>query len=244
MKIAVCDDDLIFLRKIKEELEQYYRSLDVLIEVFSSGDALIDAVDTDPYGFFCIFLDIEMPGTDGMTAARKLKEINRKLPVLFLTSHLELAVEGYELNAFRFLTKPVEQDRLYRALAALEAEDKEQKRISVPYEGHELFLPVTDLLYIKCENIYLSLVTENRAYLIRKKLKDLLPFLPPSMFCQIHRSYVVNLHKIISYSGNNLVMENHSVVPVSRNRRESLKEALIRSMAGKASWKTREEERL
>ncbi len=77
--------------------------------------------------------------------------------------------------------------------------------------------------------------------LIRKKLKDLLPLLPPSMFCQIHRSYVVNLHRVFSYSGKDLVMEDQTVLPVSRNRRESLKGALIRSMAGKASWEIQED---
>lgn len=236
MKIAVCDDDLIFQRKIKEELDQYYQSLDVLVEIFSSGEDLLRAAAADPYGFFCVFLDIEMPGIDGMETARRLGELNRNLPVLFLTSHRDLAVEGYELNAFRFLTKPLEHERLCRSLAALEAKGREQARISVTKDGRDLFLPVEDLLYIKSENIYLSLVTPDHTYLIRKKLKDLLPQLPPAMFCQIHRSYVVNLHKVFSYSGKDLVMEDQTVLPVSRNRRETLKEALLRSMAGKAAW--------
>ena len=241
MKIAVCDDDLIFQRQIKEELDQYYQSLDVLIEAFSSGETLLEAVCADPYGFFCVFMDIEMPGIDGMETTRRLRKLNRNLPVIFLTSHWDLAIEGYELNAFRFLTKPVEHDRLCLTLAALEAERRRQVRISITKDGRELFLPVEDLLYIKSENIYLSLITQDHTYLIRKKLKDLLPLLPPSMFCQIHRSYVVNLHRVFSYSGKDLVMEDQTVLPVSRNRRESLKEALIRSMAGKASWEIQED---
>ena len=216
MKIAVCDDDLIFQRKIKEELDQYYQSLDVLVEIFSSGEDLLRAAAADPYGFFCVFLDIEMPGIDGMETARRL-------------------------NAFRFLTKPLEHERLCRSLAALEAKGREQARISVTKDGRDLFLPVEDLLYIKSENIYLSLVTPDHTYLIRKKLKDLLPQLPPAMFCQIHRSYVVNLHKVFSYSGKDLVMEDQTVLPVSRNRRETLKEALLRSMAGKAAWEIQED---
>ena len=210
MKIAVCDDDLIFQRKIKEELDQYYQSLDVLVEIFSSGEDLLRAAAADPYGFFCVFLDIEMPGIDGMETARRL-------------------------------TKPLEHERLCRSLAALEAKGREQARISVTKDGRDLFLPVEDLLYIKSENIYLSLVTPDHTYLIRKKLKDLLPQLPPAMFCQIHRSYVVNLHKVFSYSGKDLVMEDQTVLPVSRNRRETLKEALLRSMAGKAAWEIQED---
>ena len=72
MKIAVCDDDLIFQRQIKEELDQYYQSLDVLIEAFSLGETLLEAVCADPYGFFCVFMDIEMPGIDGMETTRRL----------------------------------------------------------------------------------------------------------------------------------------------------------------------------
>lgn len=241
MKIAVCDDDLIFQRQIKEELDRYYRSLDVLIEVFSSGEALLEAVCADPYGFFCVFMDIEMPGIDGMETTRRLRLLNRNLPVIFLTSHRDLAMDGYELNAFRFLAKPVEQDRLYRALTDLEAETQDQKRILVTKDGRELFLPIGDILYIKSENIYLSLVTAKESHLIRKKLKEILPLLPSSMFCQIHRSYVVNLQKIISYTGKAVTMEDQAVLPVSRNRREALKEAIIHSMAGRAAWKTKEE---
>ena len=149
MKIAVCDDDLIFQRKIKEELDQYYQSLDVLVEIFSSGEDLLRAAAADPYGFFCVFLDIEMPGIDGMETARRLGELNRNLPVLFLTSHRDLAVEGYELNAFRFLTKPLEHERLCRSLAALEAKGREQARISVTKDGRDLFLPVRQFQYKK-----------------------------------------------------------------------------------------------
>ena len=237
MKIAVCDDDLIFQRQIKEELDQYYQSLDVLIEVFSSGESLLEAVCADPYGFFCVFMDIEMPGIDGMETTRRLRKLNRNLPVIFLTSHRDLAIDGYELNAFRFLAKPVEQDRLYRALTDLEAETQDQKRILVTKDGRELFLPIGDILYIKSENIYLSFITANESHLIRKKLKEILPLLPSSMFCQIHRSYVVNLQKIISYTGKAVTMEDQAVLPVSRNRREALKEAIIHSMAGRAAWK-------
>lgn len=241
MKIAVCDDDLIFQRQIKEELDQYYQSLDVLIEAFSSGETLLEAVCADPYGFFCVFMDIEMPGIDGMETTRRLRKLNRNLPVIFLTSHRDLAMDGYELNAFRFLAKPVEQDRLYRALTDLEAETQDQKRILVTKDGRELFLPIGDILYIKSENIYLSFITANESHLIRKKLKEILPLLPSSMFCQIHRSYVVNLQKIISYTGKAVTMEDQAVLPVSRNRREALKEAIIHSMAGRAAWKTKEE---
>lgn len=157
--------------------------------------------------------------------------------MIFLTSHRDLAIDGYELNAFRFLAKPVEQDRLYRALTDLEAETQDQKRILVTKDGRELFLPIGDILYIKSENIYLSFITANESHLIRKKLKEILPLLPSSMFCQIHRSYVVNLQKIISYTGKAVTMEDQAVLPVSRNRREALKEAIIHSMAGRAAWK-------
>ena len=128
-------------------------------------------------------------------------------------------MDGYELNAFRFLAKPVEQDRLYRALTDLEAETQDQKRILVTKDGRELFLPIGDILYIKSENIYLSLVTANESHLIRKKLKEILPLLPSSMFCQIHRSYVVNLQKIISYTGKAVLSTVWPEEPPGKPRR-------------------------
>lgn len=92
MRIAVCDDESVFVSQIKENIEAYYNNWEALIDTFFSGEELLRATLTKKYDL--IFLDIEMNGKDGLTVVRELHEIYPKLPIIFLTSHTELAMEG------------------------------------------------------------------------------------------------------------------------------------------------------
>ena len=120
MRIAVCDDEKVFGESLKGYLESYYRSLDVLIEVFYSGQALLQRCRGGRLPFDLIFLDIEMEPTDGICTARCLREEGQDVLIVFLTSHFEFAAEGYEVNAFRFLTKPVNREKLAAVLSDAE----------------------------------------------------------------------------------------------------------------------------
>lgn len=221
MKIAVCDDEPIFLEMIRKELEQYYKSLDVMIETFHSGEDLLRVIKRNPQIYRCIFLDIEMPGLSGLDTAEKVKEMGLSIPVILLTSHTEYAMQGYEVGAFRFLGKPVEQEKLHQALESVEKMEAEGRRLSVRVDGKDLFIPVEEILYLKSENVYLSIQTEKERYLIRGKIKDQLFQLPEEQFFQIHRSWIINLRKVYSYDGKKVFLTKGTQIPVGRNRRES-----------------------
>ena len=75
----------------------------------SDGKELEEAVKKEPFSYTCIFLDVEMPGMNGFETAKALRDAGCQAPVILLTSHREYAPEGYEVGAFRFLTKPLEK---------------------------------------------------------------------------------------------------------------------------------------
>lgn len=155
MRIGICDDQPVCCERLKSQLEQYYRSLDVKMDAFGTGEQLIRAVEKDPYAYFCIFLDIEMPGKDGMETAEAVHGINGKLPVIFLTSHTEYAVRGYEVQAFRFLEKPVTDEALHRTLEAVRKTQEEGWKLRIRQDGKDRFLPVTEILYLKLSLIHI-----------------------------------------------------------------------------------------
>lgn len=231
MKIAVCDDESIFREQLKTELEQYYRSLDVLVECYSSGEELLANYEKKHHDI--VFLDIEMTGMNGLQVARQLHTSNRDLPIVLVTTHTELAMEGYEVQAFRFLSKPVNRDKLIAALQALESMLLEDERISIVNDGVRMFLPCKSICYIKSENVYLQVVTTKESYLIRQKLKEQMKELPPNMFVQVHRSYVVNLRYVVSFDGTNITLEGGTKIPVSKGNRESFKAGMMRYMREK-----------
>ena len=110
MKIAICDDELEYLNLAKKQIEEAYKSLDIMVYLFRDGRKLLDSVRKTKYDL--IILDIEMPSLDGLSVARKLRELGEQTALVFLTSHVEYALKGYEVNALRYLTKPVKKEQL------------------------------------------------------------------------------------------------------------------------------------
>lgn len=235
MKIIICDDEMHIRDDLKQRLKDYYSSLDVLILSVSSGEELLKMADREPEGIFCVFLDIEMQGMDGLETARQLRKKYPGIPVLLLTSHTELAMEGYEVQAFRFLAKPLRQEKLVEALRAVErtAGKQEQHKLRVVTGEREIYVDCRDIFYVKSENVYLNIVTTEQTFLMRGKLKELYTSFPEDLFFQIHRSYIVNLSHIRSFDGKKLIMEDGGQLPVSGRRRELFREKMTRYLREK-----------
>lgn len=238
MKIMICDDEKYIRDDLKKRLEEYYNSMDVLVLPVSSGEELLKIAEREQGDVFCIFLDIEMEGMDGLETARRLRTEYPALPILLLTSHTELALEGYEVQAFRFLAKPLRQEKLVEALRAVEksVQTAETHKLRIAAGDREIYVDCRDISYVKSENVYLNIVTtgaessgqEHGRLLMRGKLKELLTRLPEYIFCQIHRSYIVNLSHVASFDGRNVQMDTGESLPVSGGRREMFRERMTR----------------
>ena len=198
MRIGICDDEPVFLEIMRKELEAYYRSLDLEVRAFSDGKELEEAVKKEPFSYTCIFLDVEMPGMNGFETAKALRDAGCQAPVILLTSHREYAPEGYEVGAFRFLTKPLEKDKLHRALEAVENEKRDRGRLLVSQSGREYYLPLNEILYFKSENVYLDIQTEKGRFLVRKKLKEQLASVCQSDLFPVKRLYLFQIYNVTS----------------------------------------------
>lgn len=225
MKIAVCDDELIQLQATKAQLEEAYKSLDLRIDVFQDGRQLI--ASTEKAGYDLIILDIEMPGIDGLSVARKLRELKQETALVFLTSHLEYALKGYEVNALRYLTKPVKKEQLTEIINHLIEKNSEARRILLKAEDEMVMVSVRDILYMEACNQDIRIVTGDREYLRRYNIRDYEEQLNPYFFVRCHRSYLVNLSHIARIAGRDIVVDNQDIIPLSRTREKSVKEALI-----------------
>lgn len=228
MKIAICDDEEMFREQLKTMLENYYHSLDVLMVPYSSGEELVNEIETKQYDL--IFLDIEMKGMNGLETAKRVHSISANLPIIFLTSHTELAMEGYEVQAFRFLAKPIAVQKLQEALCAFEKNLRQERKIMIVEDGMNRYLSCTDIQYIKSENVYLQIVTKQGSHLVRKKLKVQIEELPKDTFMLVHRSYIVNLNEVASFDGNVILLHGGFRIPVSRGNREAFKSQMLQFM--------------
>ncbi|MBQ1993566.1 MAG: response regulator transcription factor [Lachnospiraceae bacterium] len=225
MKIAICDDELEYLNLAKKQIEEAYKSLDIMVYLFRDGRKLLDSVRKTKYDL--IILDIEMPSLDGLSVARKLRELGEQTALVFLTSHVEYALKGYEVNALRYLTKPVKKEQLAEIINHLLEQRAKIKKIMLKAEDEVILVSVDDVIYMEASNQDICVVTKDGCYMRRYNIRDYEEELERYYFVRCHRSYLVNLAHIAKISGKDIMLDNGDMIPLSRTKDKIVKQALI-----------------
>lgn len=235
MKIAICDDERLFRKELSEALYEYFGRLDLTCAEYQDGKEILEAVGKG-VTFDALFLDVEMKETDGMTAASELRRMGVTAPIIFLTSHTEMAMEGYEVSAFRFLGKPLRREKLQQTLTDLRDLIQCGKSILIRCDGEDVVVALAELIYAEARNNDLRLVLADREYVIRRKLSDLEQELSKvsDLFVRIHRGYLVNLQHVTKNHGMEVFVSNGDVLSVSRSQASAFKEALLRYVRASA----------
>ena len=147
-----------------------------------------------------VFLDVEMPGATGLEAAPHVRERRDPPAVVFVTAHAEYAVDAFAVEAFDYLLKPVDPDRLARVVERLRERTRENaapvEKVAVVAGGGTELLDRDQIHYVHAEGDYSRVHTYDRAYLSTASLGELEERLGPR-FARIHRSYLVNLAKVV-----------------------------------------------
>lgn len=221
------------LRYILEEIPE----AEVAGECASAREALTWLKANGPVDM--IFLDIEMPGMNGLEAARAVSEMMPDMAVVFSTGFSQFAVQAFELEAFDYILKPYRDERVARTVRRFANARKEeaanstagevifpQKRLAIAADDKILFLnPAEEIAMIKTEKGGATLFYTTRGVIASKLLlKDMEKILAPAGFCRTHKSYVVNLNMIREmepwFNDTYLLIMAHfekEEVPVSRH---------------------------
>ena len=216
LKYLIIDDDETDRMIIELEAKKF-----PFLQLSASFTNPIEALDTLAENKHDIlFLDIEMPGLSGVEFLKKYKSPDI-LPVL-VTSHPEFALEGFELDVFDYLLKPVTSERF--ATCAMRLHDfckmrvksfsfdtEEESNSIMIKQGYDKFkIPLHDILYVEAMRDYTRVVTAEKQYLVLSTLCNFSKKLPES-FIRIHRSYIVNRDKIESVKKNKISIHSHEL---------------------------------
>lgn len=228
MRIAVVDDESIFRKQTASAIVSLYGRENVSCFLYSDGSELLRSI-ANGFELDAVFLDIEMKDVDGMSCAKAIRKVNRDIPIVFLTSHTEMAMEGYEVDAFRFLAKPVEPDKLRATLLDLERMLKEDEKIVLREDGEDVILPVKDLIYAEASNNSVRFVFRGSSHETRMKFSDAVRTIDSLSrdFLKVHRSYVVSLAHIRKVNSGEILMDNGDTVPVARGKAVEVRERLF-----------------
>lgn len=187
----------------------------ILKATFTDAVRAMDFVRTQSVDL--IFLDIHLPKMSGLDFLRS----NPNHPKVILTTAFpEYALESYQFNVVDYLLKPYTYERFSQALSKLESMTKTEKEpLSenvIIKSGHNFIqLPNTDIVYIKSDADYTEVYTEDRSYLSKQSLREWLEELDPGTFCQIHKSYIINVLHFKRISGNTVHLKDISL-PIGR----------------------------
>ncbi|GAA0182375.1 response regulator transcription factor [Clostridium sediminicola] len=191
-----------------------------------------------------VFLDINMPELGGMEFAEEIIKLNLKTDIIFATAYDKYAMSAFDKDAVDYILKPYEDDRVFRALRKVKSRNKNFVKRQINVSGEKLnkipiwkgekiiFVNVEDILYCKVEEREVSIHTLKEKYFFNDTLSKLEEKLPKETFFRTHRSYLVNLSKILEvspYFNHTLVIKlegSNEEIPVSRSNIKAFKEKL------------------
>lgn len=232
MRIAVCDDDEQERTCLSRMITEYQLSRGVNFDClfFHNGTEFLCNVKGGEYDL--VLLDVLMPGISGMQAAQELRELDKNVKIVFISSSSEFAIESYNVGAYHYLLKPVDADSLFRLLDRARSElfMQEEKGFVLKTREGVVGVSFSGLEYVEVINKTVVFhLADGMIYETTAALADFEEILlSREEFLKIHRSYIINLGYIRTLNGNCVVTKNGYEIPVSRQRRNQVRNAYIR----------------
>lgn len=232
LNIAICDDDALILSKVEELVGVFFRTHCIEIKMQSyqlSENLTYDLQDGLYYDLF--LLDIEMPGIDGRELAKSIHNNMPAAKVIFITSHLEYAVEAYEFSIFRYIPKTAIEEKLSAALndfyKLYRLERNEFYTIQV--KNYVEQLSYRDILYILKEGKYAVFHLANgRTNSVRKTLAQIFKEINKDYFYFADRGCIVNLANVIGMNENGILFSDNQRLAISKASIADFKTILLR----------------
>ena len=244
VRCIAIDDEPLALRQIKSYIDRA-EQLELVAVCRSAKEAqkVLEQNSVD-----LIFVDINMPDMDGLELVRSLTSTHY---IVFTTAHPEFAIEGFKLNAIDYLLKPFTFEEFMKAsqkaislvdlverchaaesaIAQNEAESSDKEYLSVKADYKTQLVKISDIVYLESAGEYVRLHIEGSSTITTLfRLKNMETSLPQDNFLRVHRSYIVNLRRISSYTKGRIFLDNGEYIPLGENYKERFLEHLNQNL--------------
>ena len=228
MRIAICDDETDIIDIIEAKLNVYFKKnvQDLSVSRFTSGK---DLLKEDLSKYDVLFLDVNMPEMSGMDVATEIRKDNRELTIIFVTAFDDFVFESFKVNAFRYLKKPLNDKDFDEAMNAVcQEKAKPEDYLVFQFQNESYRIRYSDIISIEVMGDKIWIHCHERTYRWKGTLKQIMQKLEGRDFFQTHRSYVINMNKIVSYTSTNVQLEGECFAPISKYRLDEFKEEYIK----------------
>jgi DNA-binding LytR/AlgR family response regulator len=237
ISIAICDDEILFARNEQVIIEEYLSKhcLKAKISIFNCGTELMDKFEEQEIDL--IFLDVDMPGENGMDIARKIRRKSTKTQIIFVTQILSYSLQGYEVNALRYLIKNT--DCLKRCInesldAFLKKNSIQEFSLKITSKGKENDICLPNLIYVESCKHNVSYFVEGQSGIdtyTEKTRHDIVEEkLANKNFIRTHKSYMVNLLYVKEVSRYKVELKNGIELPIAQSRFKDVYKIYIESL--------------
>ncbi len=235
-RIAICDDEISQIKNISDYLTRFSTKTDTefQIERFTSGNELLKKYYNEKSPFDIIFLDMEMPGRNGIETAEEIRRIpDRNVLIAFITSYPEYMQDSFDVQASQYFTKPISYELFEQKLKKMLSYigELETNITVISQKSGEIILHLDDIVCFEAVKKTGVVITTNKDEMIIKgKLTDFEDELANKYFISIHRLCIANMKYIRKFNADSLEFSTGKIVPVSRRKLSEIKDAFSKYM--------------
>lgn len=225
MRAAICDDESYWRESLKNYINEYERKnhVDIVVDYFPDGVSLL----LSPLKFDVIFMDYQMNNLDGIETVRKIRASNNKCAVIFVSAYPNVAIDTFEVNTFRFLTKPIDKEKLFKSLDDYLKQEKEQFLF---FKTHDRNFKINeaDIIYCESSQRHTIIHTWTNDYEILINIREVEKLLSKEKFMRCHKSYIISFYHIRAYDNYEIMLDNNCKAYIGRKYRENFKKSIAK----------------
>jgi len=228
LKIAICDDNDAELSLLTTLVNDWAKinGKRVFIETFTSSESFLFRYE-DEKDFSILLLDIEMGGMNGVALAKTLRHENKEIQIVFITGYPDFIAEGYDVQALHYLLKPAEKEKFFEVLSLAEERiTKNRRTIIIPANGVQLRFYVDEITFLEAFSHTVTLHTITDTHELRMTIGEAEKLLVDGFF-RCHRSYIVNLQYLRKIDKTEILLDDGTVLPLSRRLYKQANDAFI-----------------
>ncbi len=229
--IAICDDEAIEREYLSSIVQRWASSEGHIIRLstFESGESFLFDYEAEK-AVDILLLDIQMGEIDGVTLAKKIRETNSEVQIIFITGISDFMSEGYEVSALHYLLKPLKEEKLFEVLnKSVEKLGQVEKFLLVNINRENVRIKLRDIMYIESLDHYITIYTKSNVYKAKMSLGEIEKLLDNN-FIRCQRSYIVGLGYIKKVTKTAVFLSDDKEVPISRGMNNTINNAIIENL--------------
>ncbi|SFC01958.1 LytR/AlgR family response regulator transcription factor [Butyrivibrio sp. YAB3001] len=218
ISIAICDDSKVMREQVKKNLLNYsmQKELEYTVDEYNTGEMLL-AADKK---YNLIFMDYQFDNStsDGLSIAKKIRENDKEVVIIFVSSYPGIVFKSFEVGTFRFLVKPIEEDKFFTALDSFIQMMENDEVLKIRVDGTNFFFKESTITHIEGygKNCVLNFSDGREPVECHETLGAVEERLSKKYFYRCYKSYLVNMKHIDSYDRDEITLDTGAKLQISR----------------------------